>query len=70
MGTPAEFRTYSRQCIELARKTNNRERRETLLEMAETWLGLAGAPEAEFERLKSDGFASDDMGRDQEPEVA
>ena len=62
MGTPAEFRTHAERCIELARKTNNPAQRETLVEIAETWLGLAGASPIEFEELKRDGLATEDRG--------
>ena len=62
MGTPADFRNYAQQCVELARKTKNQTLRETLLEMAETWLGLAGASQIDFEHLRGNGFATDAMG--------
>jgi hypothetical protein len=70
MGTPAEFRNYAQRCIELARKSTNQTHRETLLEMAETWLGLAGASQIEFDEIRSNGFATDSMRRGPEPDVA
>jgi hypothetical protein len=70
MGTHAEFRKYAQQCIEIARKTNNPMLRETMLEMAETWLGLAGASQIEFEQVRGNGFATERMATGQEPEVA
>ena len=70
MGTKAEFRTYAQQCIEIARKTNNRTLRETMLEMAETWLGLAGASQIEFEQIRGNGFATEGMTAGHGPEVA
>ncbi|MBV8755128.1 MAG: hypothetical protein JO328_19915 [Hyphomicrobiales bacterium] len=62
MGTTAEFRDYAQQCIAIARKTNNRTLRETMLEMAETWLGLAGASRIEFEHVRGNGAAADGIG--------
>ena len=62
MGTHAEFRDYAGQCLEIARKTKNEKLRETMLEMAETWLGLAGASQIEFEQLKGDAFATGGTG--------
>jgi len=70
MGTQADFRNYAQRCIELAQKTKNPTLRETMLEMAETWLGLAGASGVELEHLRANGFATDGMGQGQEPDVA
>jgi hypothetical protein len=70
MGTPADFRNYAQQCVELARKTRNQTLRETLLEMAETWLGLAGASQIEFEHLRGNGFATDATGPGPGPDAA
>jgi hypothetical protein len=69
MGTHAEFRKYAQQCIEIARKTNNQALRENMLEMAETWLGLAGASQIEFEQVRGNGFATHGMGSGQEQDA-
>jgi hypothetical protein len=70
MGTSADFRNYAQQCVELARKTKNQTLRETLLEMTEIWLGLAGASQIEFEHLKGNGFATDGMEPSRKCDVA
>jgi hypothetical protein len=70
MGTPADFRNYAQQCVELARKTRNQTLRETLLEMAETWLGLAGASQIEFEHVRGNGFTTDARGPNPGPDAA
>jgi len=66
MGTPAEFRNHAQRCIELARKTNNAAQRETLVELAETWLRLAGSSPTEFERLKGGVFPTEVIAPGQE----
>ena len=70
MGTKAEFRDYARQCIEIARKTNNPTLRDTMREMAETWLGLAGATQIEFEYVMGSGGAADGMAPGRESDTA
>jgi hypothetical protein len=70
MGTRADFRNYAHQCIELARKTNNSTTRETLLEMAEIWLGLAGVAVSDLEQLRANGFAADGIGPAQRSDLA
>ena len=70
MGTHAEFRKYAQQCVEIARKTNNPTLRENMLDMAQTWLGMAGASQLEHEQLMGDGVAIDGVGPTQKPDVA
>ena len=70
MGTHAEFRNYAGQCIEIARKTNNQVLRETMLEMAETWLGLAGASQLEFDQVRDNELATHGMGSSENADVA
>ncbi len=49
MGTPAEFRKYAEECVELAQKATSAHHREMMLSMAEKWLKLADQAQREAE---------------------
>jgi hypothetical protein len=49
MGTPAEFRKYAEECVELAQKAHSVSHRDLMLSMAETWLRLADQAQREAE---------------------
>jgi predicted DNA-binding ArsR family transcriptional regulator len=52
MGTPAEFCQNARECLDLAKHTNNEVHRKMLLDLAAKWLHLAGVTRHEIGLIK------------------